>query len=297
MSFRLPFASILRISRRLSALHRVVIGVFRLVVQNFNSSRIFGKAAGRMRRGLQIVLALLVTSLVTACSVDDLLRPSADLDTTTASVTSTGLQRLAPSNPTRAYPTPVSPFNQSSTMPAGEADCRRQLKRLGVKYRDLEPINEGGACRIDHPVQVSSLSGGIEIKPAITLNCQMAATFAQWTKNELAPSARMRYLSGIKSIRQGSGYSCRKINGTSVASEHSTGNAFDVMAITLNNGRTIDVRKPGLFAFRQRGLLNKVRAQGCDYFTTVLGPGYNRDHADHFHFDIKNRRNGYRACR
>jgi hypothetical protein len=29
----------------------------------------------------------------------------------------------------------------------------------------------------------------------------------------------------------------------------------------------------------------------------VLGPGYNADHADHFHFDIKNRRNGYVACR
>jgi len=29
----------------------------------------------------------------------------------------------------------------------------------------------------------------------------------------------------------------------------------------------------------------------------VLGPGYNKDHANHFHFDIKERRNGYVACR
>ncbi|TIR93768.1 MAG: extensin, partial [Mesorhizobium sp.] len=51
------------------------------------------------------------------------------------------------------------------------------------------------------------------------------------------------------------------------------------------------------FAFRTRGFLNNVRADGCQYFNTVLGPGYNYDHRNHFHFDVKNRRNGYRACR
>ncbi|TIO50806.1 MAG: hypothetical protein E5Y00_29245, partial [Mesorhizobium sp.] len=25
--------------------------------------------------------------------------------------------------------------------------------------------------------------------------------------------------------------------------------------------------------------------------------GYNYDHRNHFHFDVKNRRSGYRACR
>ncbi len=44
------------------------------------------------------------------------------------------------------------------------------------------------------------------------------------------------------------------------------------MRIELNSGRDIDVRKPGWFAFRQRGFLNTVRADGCNYFTTVLGP-------------------------
>jgi hypothetical protein len=29
----------------------------------------------------------------------------------------------------------------------------------------------------------------------------------------------------------------------------------------------------------------------------VLGPGYNYDHRNHFHFDIKQRRNNYVACR
>ncbi len=211
-----------------------------------------------------------------------------------------GLQALVPSNPMMvSYPRFTVPRDESSArvMPPEEVACRKRLKRLGVQYQDLEPINDGGACRIDWPIKVSGLSGGIEMAPAATLNCQMAETFARWTKNELAPAARTRYFTGIGKIRQGSSYSCRRIAGTSVASEHSKGNALDVMSVELKNGREVDVRKPGFFAFRQRGLLNSVRAEGCDYFTTVLGPGYNYDHRDHFHFDLKGRRNGYRACK
>ena len=79
-------------------------------------------------------------------------------------------------------------------------------------------------------------------------------------------------------------------------SEHSKGNALDISRVVLNNGKEIEVEKPGLFSFRQRGLLNTIRADACDYFTTVLGPGQ-AYHGDHFHFDIMERRNGYRACR
>ncbi|QPC88391.1 extensin [Mesorhizobium sp. NBSH29] len=210
-----------------------------------------------------------------------------------------GMQRLVPSNPYMAgYPRMETPrAEQAPAMPADEVACRRDLKRLGVTFKDLAPIRDGSSCRIDNPVSVSGLSGGIVMKPAATLNCQMAATFARWTKNELAPASRKRYFSGIKTIHQGSSYSCRRINGTSTPSEHSLGNALDIMRIELKNGRDIDVKKPGWFSFRERGFLNTVRADGCDYFSTVLGPGYNYDHRNHFHFDIKPRRNGYRACK
>ncbi|UUP16301.1 hypothetical protein NTH_00746 [Nitratireductor thuwali] len=236
--------------------------------------------------------------LISSCSVDTVMRPDVDVGMHTATVGGGGLQNLVPSNPMMmSYPRIRLPQSPSAVMPADEVSCRRQLKRLGVTFRNLAPIDDGGACRIDHPVEVSGLSGGIDMKPAATLTCDMALTVARWTKNELAPAARMRYLSGIGTIHQGSSYSCRRIRGTSVASEHSKGNALDIMRITLKNGNDIDVRRPGFFAFRQKSLLNKVRAQGCDYFTTVLGPGYDADHKDHFHFDIKDRRNGYRACR
>jgi hypothetical protein len=246
-------------------------------------------------------LALAAAAFVSACTVTDLLspRPDVEIRSRSAVIPQSGLQRLIPSNPyMTGYPRFQNPLaSPPSVMPAQEVACRRELKRLGVKFRDLPSIDDGGACRVDYPVEVSGLSGGIKMQPAATLNCNMAAAFARWTRNELAPAARWRYFSGVKTIHQGSSYSCRRIRGTGTPSEHSVGNALDVMRIELDNGRDIDVRKPGWFAFRQRGLLNTVRDDACGYFTTVLGPGYDADHKDHFHFDIKARRNGHRACR
>lgn len=185
-------------------------------------------------------------------------------------------------------------------MPPDEVARRRELKRLGVTYVDLPPIYAwNGACRIDYPVKVLGLSGGVALKPAATLNTTLAVTFAKYVRRDFAPAVRWRYLSGINTIYTGSSYSCRRMIGESShhISEHAKGNAIDVMKIRLDSGRVIDVEKPGWFSFRQRGFLNRVRAEACDYFTTVLGPGYNRAHANHFHFDLMRRRNGYVACR
>lgn len=201
-----------------------------------------------------------------------------------------GLQTLVPSDPYLAgYPKPDMPEAPAyNPMPADEIDCRTQLKRLKVQFTDLAPIRDG-QCGIDHPVKVSAI-GNVKMKPAATLTCTMALTFSTWTAKELVPSARSRFFSGVKTINQGSSYSCRKIARSRNLSEHGKGNALDIMSIELNNGKDIDVRKPGFFAFRQKGFLNTVRADGCQYFGTVLGPGYNYDHRNHFHFDIKDRR-------
>lgn len=257
---------------------------------------------GKVRTAAGVLAIAAGAIAFTSCSVIDVMSPEPRVavgETTSSISSTTGMQRLVPSNPMMVgYPRmnqPVAP--QGYAMPTEEAQCRQQLRRMGVTFTDLAPINDGGSCQIDHPIRVTGLAGNVEMKPAATLNCQMALAFASWTRRELAPSARWRYLSGVKTIHQGSSYSCRRIAGTSVASEHSKGNALDVMRIELRNGRDIDVRKPGWFAFRERALLNNVRSGGCSYFTTVLGPGYNAAHADHFHFDLKGRRNGYVACR
>lgn len=236
-------------------------------------------------------------AVLAACTTESVLRPEAGVGSSAALVRpdaspSRGglLQRIGFPSLTRTPP---------SMMPESELQCRKALKKLGVTYRDIPRIDDGGGCGIDYPVEVSGLPGGVELKPAAKLNCAMAETFARWTRKELSPAARLRYLSGIKTIRQGSAYSCRTIGNRrgGTLSEHAKGNAIDIMDITLKNGKVIDVARPSLFAIRKRGLLNSVRGDACDYFSTVLGPGYDRAHKDHFHFDLKKRRSGYKACK
>jgi hypothetical protein len=198
---------------------------------------------------------------------------------------------------------PVTPPNQSfipTVMPRSEASCRAQLRRLGVEFQERPRISNGPSCGIDYPVKLSGLSGNIDVRPAVTLNCQTTLAFAKWVKGELAPSARYRYLTGVKTIVPMGGYSCRRMNNSrqryNPMSEHSRGNAIDVGAVILKNGHEIDVRKKGLFSFREGGLLKAVRNDSCKYFSTVLGPGSNAEHWNHFHFDLRSRKGSRRYC-
>ncbi len=207
---------------------------------------------------------------------------------------------LRPNNPTAPMMSePVAPADPS-VMPASELACRRELKRMGVVYTEKPPISNGPACQVPYPISLQGLSGNIGVRPAVTLNCQVTLAFAKWVKNELAPSARFRYWSGIKTIQPLGGYSCRRMNNSrqryNPMSEHAHGNAIDVGKFVLKSGHAIDVRKKGLFSFREGRLLQAVRSDSCKYFNTVLGPGSNPEHWNHFHFDLRARQSGRVYC-
>jgi hypothetical protein len=193
---------------------------------------------------------------------------------------------------------PLSAPEFTGEMPGSEIACRQRLKKLGVVFRDVPRVHNGPSCGIDYPIELSGLSGNIGVKPAVKLNCQVTEAFAKWVKYELAPSSRYRYWSGVKTIKPLGGYSCRTMNSRrgNPMSEHARGNAIDVGKFVLKNGKEIDVRRKGLFAFRERGLLKAVRTDSCKYFNTVLGPGSDPFHKDHFHFDLRTRKSGYRHC-
>ena len=187
----------------------------------------------------------------------------------------------------------------SGLMPLAERQCRSALTAMGVTFEDVAKIANGDNCGIAYPVKLQSLSGKVAVSPDVTVNCQTALAFAEWVQSDVAPAVRVRYLTGLKSVNTMGGYSCRRMNngtGTRAWSEHSKGNAIDVGGFTLNTGKTIDVSSKGFFAFREKGLLKSVRASGCEYFNTVLGPGYPK-HEDHLHFDLSQRSSGRSYCK
>ena len=100
-------------------------------------------------------------------------------------------------------------------------------------------------------------------------------------------------------IDQFSSYVCRTRNSQNGAklSEHAKGSAIDVGRFTLADGTVIEVGFPGKKESRRKQFLKALRDTGCTYFTTVLGPGSDGYHKDHFHFDMAQRRRGYRYCR
>ncbi|NTF07790.1 extensin family protein [Agrobacterium rubi] len=201
---------------------------------------------------------------------------------------------LMPDNPTQERRMSSPP----GMMPQSEVSCRSELRRLGVAFRDVARVSDGPTCGIDYPIELSGLASGVAIRPAVKLNCQVTLAFAKWVKFELVPSSRFRYLSGVERITPMGGYSCRKMNSRSSNpwSEHARGNAIDIGTITLKNGKEIDVRSKSIFAFREKGLLKAVRSDSCKYFSTVLGPGSDPSHWNHFHFDLRTRKSGYRHC-
>ena len=46
----------------------------------------------------------------------------------------------------------------------------------------------------------------------------------------------------------------------------------------------------------ERGFLRVVRSEACGDFSTVLGPGSDSHHRDHFHLDLQERRSGSSYC-
>lgn len=212
-----------------------------------------------------------------------------------ADATSRQVAMVRPDNPAATDAPSLSTL--PAVMPASERSCRAELRRLGVSFRDIPPIDGGASCGVAYPIKVSGLSGGVAVNET-TLNCQVTLALARWVKEEVTPAARARYLSGVAKIETMAGYSCRRMNSraNNPWSEHAHGNAVDIGTIVLKNGKEIDVRKKGFFAFREKGLLKAVRSDSCKYFSTVLGPGSDADHWNHFHLDLRAHRSGYRHC-
>ena len=114
----------------------------------------------------------------------------------------------------------------------------------------------------------------------------------------MQPAAQRWFGARVVEIKQISAYSCRGMNGNPNAhiSEHAFGNALDIAAFTLADGRRISVKDGWKGLPEEQGFLRDVQAAACQQFTTVLAPGSNAYHYDHIHVDLMRRASRRLIC-
>ena len=177
------------------------------------------------------------------------------------------------------------------------ADWREDEERACMRNRELtatgaiervSKINGRGACGVEQPLKVKALADGtVSIGPIATIGCPMTVALEGWMQEAVQPAALAWFGMPVAEIKQISAYYCRTRNNAHGAklSEHAFGNALDISAFVLIDGRTVTVLKGWKGKEDERGFLREAFAHGCRHFKTALGPGV-KYHGDHFHFDL-----------
>ena len=185
-----------------------------------------------------------------------------------------------------------------------EAACLASGRiRASAYVRSTSSISGPSACGLRTPLKVSGAMGGrVRVTPTATIGCPLAAKIDRWLQNSVQKAAYRQFGKPVVGIRQIASYSCRGRNGRhrGPLSEHAYGNALDIAAFRLAGGREITVVK-GWWrgSRRERAFLKEAFAGACSEFYTVLGPGSDRHHYNHFHVDllVTNVSRGRHYCR
>ncbi|WP_441237931.1 extensin family protein [Bradyrhizobium sp. 930_D9_N1_4] len=140
--------------------------------------------------------------------------------------------------------------------------------------------------------------GPVVVKPTATLACPIVSELDRWLADTVQPSAMRWFGARVAEIKQISAYSCRGMNGNSHAhiSEHAFGNALDISAFVLADGRRVTVKDGWRGMPEEQGFLRDVQSGACAHFTTVLAPGSNVYHYDHIHVDLMRRASRRLIC-
>ncbi len=181
------------------------------------------------------------------------------------------------------------------------AACIVALKEIGATFKEEKRIDDGKGCGIDKPLTLQTVLPGIAVKPEGTMRCETALELARWTKEAVLPAAKVALENEgpLTTINQASSYICRLRNNakTGKISEHARGNAIDIASFTFKSGKSIEIQPRDEDSTLTGAFQRAVTATGCLYFETVLDPGSDEAHENHLHFDVIERKGGYRYCR
>ena len=207
-----------------------------------------------------------------------------------------------PTGKSAAEPPPEQKAAKPDAVPAPDTGCLAALVAMhggGVRAAEIKPGQEA-ACSVVQPIVVEALTVRmvtgpmkITLQPPATLSCAMATSVALWLETSVQPLAKGYFARDMTTLRVGGGHECRRRNRSANGplSEHSTGQALDIFAFVIGDGKsdgTVVVEKPD--GATQERFLAAIRQSACGAFMTSLGPGSDAAHANHLHIDIQPRR-------
>ncbi len=130
---------------------------------------------------------------------------------------------------------------------AEEACLAQRLVQPSAYMALSSKIDGPGVCGMDHPFKVAAFTNGsVGLKSKVTLACPIIPRIDTWLDEIVKPAAMMYFGVPVVDVKAGS-YSCRPRNNQRGAkvSEHAFGNALDVMAFILADGREIRSSRAG----------------------------------------------------
>ena len=191
----------------------------------------------------------------------------------------------------------------AESVAAAQTSCRSLLAGLDIDFEPLAPIGEEGGCGTPGAILIKAIDG-VEIDPPAEANCQLAEALHHWIAWSVKPAARESLGKKLTVVHNASAYACRRRNNSSTGkmSEHAKANALDISTLGFSDDTSTNIKgdwsglKHLIGLSGNSNFLSRIRKDACIRFSTVLGPGSDPYHGDHFHIDLAKRRNGYRIC-
>ena len=190
----------------------------------------------------------------------------------------------------------AGPDFDSTQVTSAPTECDQRIRAIAA----IEPMPRligPESCGGEDMVRLDAVtrSGGvrIDLKPAPVLRCTFAESVAAWLRDEVAPRVE-KLGAALRAVETYDSYECRGRNRVPGAklSEHGKGNAVDLRAFILADGRVVALTDVSV----AKDFRDELRESACHRFTTVLGPGSDSAHESHIHVDLIERRGGYRMC-
>jgi hypothetical protein len=190
----------------------------------------------------------------------------------------------------------AGPGFDTASVTSALSDCDQRLAEIAdieLLPRLIGPGECGGRDMVRLNAVLLPNHKRVEVKPTAVLHCAMAESFAAWVRDEASDHVAARG-DALRSVDTYGSYECRGRNWVADAklSEHGKGNAIDVRALVLADGRHVTFTDETI----SKPLRDDLRDSACHRFTTVLGPGADGHHNNHIHLDSLERNNGARIC-